>query len=209
MDGVLQNAERPLTPKIALQKEQTKALPQADKASLSVSSVSSTVHASIGSTFKKETLKSFSEKLRETAEQQRIDVNGNFSESYIYKRMQDEAHSFDLRASVLVILTDRYSRSSIESASIPTSNCSPNKNSSVSKSSKCSCHYDQVASPSLKMAKYGKTSAKSSKMPASDPSWTIATGWTLASKRPPSRPNVPSSINPSYLSRPSCRLRTT
>ena len=100
-EGVLLNAERPLTPKIALKKEQAKGLGMLDKGSLSISRVSSTVQGSVGTAaLKKESLKSFTEKLRETAEQQRIDINGNFSESYIYKRMISEAHAFDLRASV-------------------------------------------------------------------------------------------------------------
>lgn len=66
-----------------------------------MSEMSNSVHASIGSAIKKETLKSFTVKLRETAEQQRIDINGNFSESYIYKRMLEESNKFDLRASVI------------------------------------------------------------------------------------------------------------
>lgn len=100
VDGVLLNAERPLTPKVVLKKEQAKGLAALDKGSLSISRASSTVQASIGTTFKKEPMKSFTDKLRETAEQQRIDINGNFSESYIYKKMLTESHSFDLRASV-------------------------------------------------------------------------------------------------------------
>jgi hypothetical protein len=99
-DGVLLNSERPLTPKLMLKKEQAKGIAALDKGSLSISRVSSTVQASVGTNPKKESLKSFTDKLRETAEQQRIDINGNFSESYIYKRMIMEAHSFDLRANV-------------------------------------------------------------------------------------------------------------
>ena len=99
-----------MTPKIVVKKEpQKEAIPLFEKNSLSVSIASSTVHASVGSTIKKESLKSFSEKLRETAEQQRIDINGNFSESYIYKRMIEEAHKFDLRSSVWnTLYTNRY-----------------------------------------------------------------------------------------------------
>lgn len=101
-DGVLSNPDRPLTPKIALKKEQAAKGAALDKGSLSISRVSSTVQASVGTgTYnKKESMKSFTDKLRETAEQQRIDINGNFSESYIYKRMITESHTFDLRASV-------------------------------------------------------------------------------------------------------------
>ncbi len=99
-DGVLLNAERPLTPRVAAKKEQARGLAALDRGSLSISRMSSTVQASMGTTQKRESLKSFTDKLREAAEQQRIDINGNFSESYIYKRMITEAHSFDLRASV-------------------------------------------------------------------------------------------------------------
>ena len=100
-EGVLSDAERPLTPKVLAKKEQQ--IPVMSKGSLSMSKASSTVHASVGSTIKKESNKTFSEKLRQTAEQQRVDINGNFSESYIYKRMIEEAHKFDLRASVLYL----------------------------------------------------------------------------------------------------------
>ena len=104
-DGVLTSADRPLTPRVVLKKEQLAKGTALDKGSLSISKVSSTVQASVGTgTYisKKESLKSFTEKLRETAEQQRIDINGNFSESYIYKRMLSECHSSDLRASVTI-----------------------------------------------------------------------------------------------------------
>lgn len=104
LDGVLTTPERPLNPKIVTSKDNSKP-PQMtsvpEKGSLNVSKMSSTVHASVGSTIKKESMKTFSEKLRETVEQQRIDINGNFSESYIYKRLLDEAHGFDLRSSVI------------------------------------------------------------------------------------------------------------
>jgi hypothetical protein len=42
----------------------------------------------------------FGNKFREAIEMQRVDTNGKFSESYIYKTMLDEAYKFDLRSTV-------------------------------------------------------------------------------------------------------------
>ena len=101
MDGILSNSERPLTPREGVKKEAPRQNVGLDKGSLNVSRVSNTVQASIAtSSVKRDTAKSFTDKFREAAEQQRIDINGNFSESYIYKRMLTEAHTFDLRAGV-------------------------------------------------------------------------------------------------------------
>jgi hypothetical protein len=100
-EGILSNLERPLTPREGVKKEIPKQSAALDRGSLSISRISNTVHASIGTgSLKKDISKSFTEKFREPIEQQRIDINGNFSESYIYKRMLTEAHTFDLRTGV-------------------------------------------------------------------------------------------------------------
>eukprot|EP00826_Nyctotherus_ovalis_P063893 TRINITY_DN9369_c0_g1_i11.p1 TRINITY_DN9369_c0_g1~~TRINITY_DN9369_c0_g1_i11.p1 ORF type:complete len:608 (+),score=219.86 TRINITY_DN9369_c0_g1_i11:633-2456(+) len=109
-EGILNNLDRPLTPREGVKKEPPKQAAGIDRGSLSISRISNTVHASVGTgSLKKDTSKSFTERFREPVEQQRIDINGNFSESYIYKRMLTEAHTFDLRAGVSQRFTFRSS----------------------------------------------------------------------------------------------------
>ena len=109
-NGVLKNSDWPLNPKEDKSKSQSiqNAMNTASKEntvnSLTLSKLSSVhvvgTNGSVGSDSKKK----FDEKVKDASEVQKVDESGCYTESYIYKRMQEEANKYDLRATIFAVL---------------------------------------------------------------------------------------------------------
>jgi len=98
VNGILQISEKPLNPKKIQQTQNTKKF----ETSALQSSQTSLKSLGLSSVQGRDSIKGekFSEKIKKVFDVPRIDQNGNFSESYMYKKMLQISYGFDLRSTI-------------------------------------------------------------------------------------------------------------